>query len=437
LGQYAIFPQGTFDRVVQGAVLVAIVLCLSACATTVQVNARFPARNVAASELRRIAVAEFWGPGGGEFGSALQAELANARFDGGNYFTVVDGGRAGIGDGRAAMTYGRSVGAQGVYSGRVEYANMHDEQYVGQEFACVVRDNDGNCKKTALVNVPCVKRTFDLAVLPTLTGTANGSVVYSARKSASTNTSWCRGGVQEVSDFALIDGARRNILTDIRLDVAPYNSVLQATIKEGKEGLQEDAAKLFDAAVAAAKKRDMGEACRLWQQVDKAQPNHVWTVYDLGVCAETNGDYAAAVASYQRAQSLSPKQDRDVSVALGRVQRLISAKSELDRQKAERDRVAAVQKQRADQAERQRVADDKAAKASAAAKHNALVAKYGAKTAAAIEAHQVAKGMGMDAVREAMGNPARSENIPPNIALWHYPSLEVGFTAGKVTSISH
>ena len=414
-----------------------VALCLAGCATTVQVSARFPARNVPASEMRRIAIAEFWGPGGGDFGSALQAELASARFDGANYFTVVDGGRPGIGDARTAMAYGRSVGAQGVYYGRIDYANMHDEQFQGQELACVQQDGNGNCKKMAMVNVPCVKRTFDLAVLPTLVGTANGSVIYSTRKSASTNTSWCRGSTQDTSDFTLIDGARRNILGDIRLDVAPYNSVLRATIKEGNEGLQEDTAKLFDTAVAAAKKSDMGEACRLWQQVDKASPNHVWTVYDLGVCAEANGDYSAAVQLYQRSQGLSPKQDRDISASLGRVQQLISAKTELDRQKAERERTAAIQKQKTLQAERQRQADDRAAKASAAAKHNTLVAKYGAKIAASIEAHQVMKGMTMDAVREALGNPSRMENIPPNIALWHYPSIEVGFTGGKVTSVTH
>jgi multidrug resistance efflux pump len=116
---------------------------------------------------------------------------------------------------------------------------------------------------------------------------------------------------------------------------------------------------------------------------------------------------------------------------------LISAKTELDRQKAERERTAAIQKQKTLQAERQRQADDRAAKASAAAKHNTLVAKYGAKIAASIEAHQVMKGMTMDAVREALGNPSRMENIPPNIALWHYPSIEVGFTGGKVTSVTH
>jgi hypothetical protein len=416
--------------------LAATVVFLSGCSTTVQVSARFPARNPDAAELRRIAVADFDGPDGNEFANALESSLASAQFDGAQYFTIVDTGNRSIRvEAKAASAYGRSVGAQGVYLGHVQTQSFQNQAFEGTVMVCVNTDANGNCTKLGVQVVPCTKRVLQMSVLPMLVKVANGQVVYSARKFASTDTSWCQGQGQQVGDNELVYGARNQILNDLRLDVAPYNATLQATIKESDDGLPDQAAKQFDAAVDAAKKHDMGEACRLWGEVDRSSADHPWTVYDLGVCAETNGDYTRALGLYLRARTLAPKVDSDVAESIARAQKLIGAHGELAREeKVRSDQVAAARKQAAEQ-ERERQQQAKAAKAAQEAKHAKLVATYGAKNAGYVEAGEIHVGMSAAAVIAAKGNPSRREKVPPNSELWHYGSQEIGFTNGKVTHI--
>lgn len=424
-----------------------LMLAVCGCATTVQVSARFPARNPSAAELRKIAVSDFDGIDGANFASALEATLASTQFDGAQYFTVVDSGhRGGRAEARAAAAYGRSVGAQGVFFGQVVAENMHNEGFQGLQSQCVVADANGNCKKYELVSVPCVKRILQMEVIPTLVSVANTQVVYSGRKIATSDASWCQGENPPLSDYQMVTAAQNTILHEIRLDVAPYNATLQATLKESSDGLPEDAAKQFDTAVASAKKHDMGEACRVWGQVDKISPNHPWTVYDLGICSESNGNYADALSLYERARTLSPKADRDIAASIARAQQLLGANGELAReQKVRDDQAAAIRRQAAEQ-DRQRQTQaraDKAAreaqvradKVNRDAKHAQLVTTFGAQDASLIEVGQVRVGMTAAAVIAARGNPSRREKVPPDSELWHYGSTEIGFTKGKVTHI--
>ncbi len=434
--QIAMWLRDIARALVPYAATIAVAAILAGCATTVQVSARFPARNPSAAELRKIAVSDFEGPDGANFASALEATLASAQFDGAQYFTMVDSGhRGGRAEARAAAAYGRSVGAQGVFFGQVETENMHNEGFQGLQSQCALNDANGNCKKYALVQVPCVKRVLEMAVIPTLVNVSNAQVVYSSRKGATSDASWCQGENPPLSDDQMVAAARNTILNDIRLDVAPYNATLRATLKESNDGLPEDAAKQFDAAVASAKKNDMGEACRVWGEVDKISPNHPWTVYDLGVCAESNGNYASALTLYQRARTLSPKADNDIAASVARAQQLLGAHGELAReQKVRDDQAAVVRRQAADQ-ERQRKTQAHADKAARDAKHAQLVAKFGGQDATLIESGQVRVGMTMAAVLATRGNPSRREKVPPDSELWHYGSAEIGFTKGKVTHI--
>ncbi len=423
--------------VLKAMAALSIVFLVAACATTVNVAARFPARNMSAAELRRIAVSDFDGPTGDEFANALEATLASAEFDNARYFILVDSGQRGNStEARSAAMYGRSVGAQGVFFGHVENAAAHDESFQGTAVACVVNEPNGKCKKWGLVQVPCVRRVVELSVIPSLVDVSTAQVVYSERKAATSDTSWCQGQDQSVSDDALLAAARNKILADMRLDVAPHNAVLQATLKEDSDGLPKGVSDRFDAAVADAKKGDMAEACRAWGEVNQMSPNNPGTVYDLGVCAEADGNYYSAMSLYQKARSLTPQADGDIEASIARTQQLLGAANTLAAEKkAREDQAAAQQRAAAEQAKEQREREH-AAKAARDAKHAKLVAAFGAKDAALIEAGKIRIGMSEKAVIAARGAPSRREKVPPDSELWHYGSDEVGFTKGKVTHIS-
>lgn len=314
-----------------GLAAIGLVL-LSGCSTTVAVQARFPANNPDAAPLRKVAVADFEGPEGDGFAYAVENMLATATFDGQRYFTLVDSGRRGAGaDGVIAARYGRSVGADGVYYGRMQTANFDNFPWEDRETRCVEKDDKGKCIKKREFTRPCLRRVFHMEVYPSLVDVRTGRIVYSARKDAGAETSWCRGDIQPISDDAMIDGAINTIVGQIRPDIAPYNTVLQATVIEKHDGLGEDDAKAFDAAVKAAGKGDLSAACRSWDEIRRANPNHPWTIYNIGVCAEANGDFAGALAHYRQAQSLAGKPNSDVAESINRASDLIAAREELRR----------------------------------------------------------------------------------------------------------
>ncbi|WP_421932065.1 tetratricopeptide repeat protein [Phenylobacterium sp.] len=309
------------------AVCAGLMMVLSACATTVDISARFPARYAETANIRQIAVAGFDGYGGREFQSALQAELFSATFDGRPYFTVVATG--GPSNPSAAAGYGRSVGAQGVILGTVG-TDFNTSTYQGSESRCVRWEGD-KCKEYKSFPIPCWRRNVDLMVTPSLVSVATGRVVYSAQKRASRNTSWCGNEAPSTGDLALVTDAQREILGDIRRDIAPYNTTLSATLKTKGVGLSEGLKPQFTAAVKATSSGDMAGACQGWTSINSAQPGNLDTVYDLGVCAESAGDYGKALALYRQAQRLSPASDNAINESINRAQNLADAKAALAR----------------------------------------------------------------------------------------------------------
>jgi hypothetical protein len=309
-----------------------LLLGLCGCSTTVDVAARFPANDPEAAPLRKVAVADFNGPEGDPFAYAMEAMLANAEFDGRRYFVLVDSGRRGAGaDGVTAAQYGRSVGAEGVYYGRMQTVRFENFPWETSSTHCVKKDDKGKCIKKETVVIPCLRRAFQMEVMPALVNVRSGHVVYDTRKTASAETSWCYPDPQPISDGDMIDGAINRILADIRPDIAPYNTVLKATVIEIKDGLSDADGKLFDAAVKAAGKGDLSTACHAWDGLAANNSTHPWVIYNIGVCAEANGDFAGALTHYEQARTLSPKPNRDVAESITRVTDLIAAQKELRR----------------------------------------------------------------------------------------------------------
>lgn len=70
------------------------------------------------------------------------------------------------------------------------------------------------------------------------------------------------------------------------------------------------------------------------------------------------------------------------------------------------------------------------------ARRRQLTETHGAETAEAILAATVLKGMTLEQVLLARGEPTRKEVIPPDAELWHYPGGEVAFSQGKVSYVS-
>lgn len=413
----------------------ALGLLAASCAPTqVAINGRFPANFPQAAELRRITVAAFDGRGGSRMMAAIRAELTSATFDGQRHFAVLDDHGASTGD-----------GAQGVLSGSASI-DRSQQNFVEGRRECVARDKDNKCVRHREYNVSCSRLTIRVTASPVLTRLSDSSIVYSEQKSAERNERWCQDQQRRNTEDAMIDAAVASIATTIRRDIAPYNSVLNATIKESADGLPRPLATQFSGAVAAAKANNVTGACDMWRAVDAANPGHVWTTFNLGICAEATGDFPGALSRYQRSRELGGASDRAVSEAIARVNRLMGAEQQLVAEEAGRVEAAEAEARRVaedarrlqaerDAAARRASAEAQRVEASRVARRAELSARHGAVMADAIASSQVLQGMTQQQVLESRGQPNRREEITPTDQIWHYGSERVMFSAGKVTFV--
>jgi len=387
--------------------------------TQVAINARFPAHFPEAAELRRISVATFDGNGGLEFTGAMRAEIVSATFDGQRHFTLIESA-ANAGAARAAN-------AQGVLTGTVVIDRSRNNYNEGRR-ECSARNNDNQCVRWREYEVSCSAVTMSALVTPNLLRASDGASIYASQKRGERTSRWCSDRQRNVTDEAMVAAILANLAVEVRRDIAPYNSVLNANISESADGLPRELAARFDAAVDAAKASNIAAACDGWRAVDAARPEHVWTVYNLGICSEAQGDYVNAHALYQRASQLGGASNRDVASSIQRVNRLMSAEQQLTAEEASRRLASEAEARRVETAARQsRAAQD--------ARRAELVSRHGAAMADAIQAGQVNPGMTPQQVIESRGQPNRREELTPTEQIWHYDSERVMFSSGRVTFV--
>lgn len=94
------------------------------------------------------------------------------------------------------------------------------------------------------------------------------------------------------------------VANELRMQFAPLESREDIRVKEGTEGLQNNAKKKFKDAIRLTK-RNVASACEGWAEVDQLVPNHAPTLFNLGLCAESRRDYNGAEGYYRRVAELN------------------------------------------------------------------------------------------------------------------------------------
>jgi tetratricopeptide (TPR) repeat protein len=95
------------------------------------------------------------------------------------------------------------------------------------------------------------------------------------------------------------------VARELRLQFAPVETREDIRVKEGTEGLQNNAKKKFKDAIRLTK-QNVAAACSVWGEVDQLVPNHSPTLFNLGLCAESRRDYSGAAALYHRVETINP-----------------------------------------------------------------------------------------------------------------------------------
>jgi hypothetical protein len=423
--------------------LIAVAAGAPASAEKVTLTGRFPARNAEASQLRRIAFGNFGGSGGARLASALRAELATGEAGGAPWFTVV------------ASTSGRSrrrVGSEAVISGSSE-GSISDVPVQRQTYECVERYGK---KCTRYATISCTHRIVTASVDVQIARTSDNRIVYSSNKPFHEEMEWCAGQAPAMSVDDVSTQIALAVAREVKKDIAPYTETYVLKVKESTDGLPKSAKDRFKSAIKLSVK-DLQGSCAAWEALKPEGASSPALQFDLGLCAEAVGNFAAAAAYYQQSQALVPSGSKDAAEASARVRLLIAARDQASQQQAQRQQTEASdvraeaeaekasQRQAAAAVRAQRNAEASArnrAAAQAAAARNErenrrqqVATKYGAGAADAILAGRPVKGMTAAQVQAAIGPPSRRERISNGEEQWYYPGRRIIFSGGRVTYI--
>jgi len=299
--------------------LAATVLCLTtpAAAETLPISGSDPAvANV--NDLLRIAVERFEGEDGATVAQKLEAALGDARFDGRSYYRIV------------APESGAPIDA--LLTGTTR-AGVDEVPVTEKRKKCTEYDpaDKNKCVKEIDVDIRCRRRTITVATTARLVAIKDGSIRYTRPLSARDQQTWCpdRAASRTVDDY--IDWAHGDQVQAIRRDLAPVGYTVDVRVDENRKGLAKPAAETFKDAIRLTK-TDPAAACAAWAGLTGGAEPTAALAFNLGLCAEMDRDFDAAVDWYGQAQRLGSK-NRDIGEGIGRVERHRRALADWDARK--------------------------------------------------------------------------------------------------------
>jgi len=327
---------------------------LTACAPPrVRTTTLVPSSYHDAARLKQLAVLNMEGRGGNAFAAEIEAALAAIEAEGRPYFTLFERSRldrilgeqdleAGqLDEADAAAKIGRLAGVMGMVGGKTS-RTLSDTPYREKHTICLeheappanAKKSEGKCIRSEQRSVPCTKRELILTFTPKIVDVASARIVYTRTLRASKTDTVCSDSGRPLSSEAVLYGqARESVLATFTKDIAPHYETFVFNLMDAKDGISRaEALNQFKAGLDFARKNRLDRACELWQAAAPLAPDAPAIQYNLGVCAEIDGELAKAKALYQQADRLLNEPNEDISLALRRIDTALANQRQLNEQ---------------------------------------------------------------------------------------------------------
>ena len=298
----------------------------------VDVSMPSPPKYPEASRLRKVAVLDFDGSeqeDGGRFRQDVEATLANVRLNGETYFTVVE--RSEMEriakmhdqelvnmrfDASTAAEFGRWLGVDGIYFGKVDGLIQEDSAYTESRSECAAYDSDKKCISRKEHSVNCTKRQASYSFTPKLVSVESAHIVYSNNIDGAAFDKVCEDKSRPLKAVTELSGeAKSQALNSMAQDIAPYVATEKVAVMT-KYIDDPYVSELVKAGKKFAKGNRWDRACSNWKEAIDLMPGSISLLYNMGICAERNGDFEQALKYYEEADQLVPKPDKEISKRL-------------------------------------------------------------------------------------------------------------------------
>jgi hypothetical protein len=266
-------------------------------AESVKRTGTFAAKAREVAVLRSLTVERFAGRDGQALSIALERRLAAT-----GHFRLSAGGAS-----------------EGVISGAVSVA-VEDSPYRKRTKSCAEKV-EKKCVREVQEEVRCNRRTIELHADVRVADRVSDRVVYSNPASRRDVREWCGDERPPQSSETVVRGMIDDVAGDLAATFTPRTETYSIKVAEFDKGMTKEQKAAFKASVKLSK-QNLPAACAAWAEQDRALPNYASLVFNLGLCAEANGNFAEAERLYYRAGTLGRGSSADEAI-----QRLRSMKA--------------------------------------------------------------------------------------------------------------
>jgi hypothetical protein len=295
--------EGNFMRRSIGFIMMmasALVAAMPAQAEIFQMDGHFPAPHHGVSLLRSIGVDRIAGRDGTALALAIEQKLSRAGPDGRPYYAVIALSR-------------RGPDADGIVTGLAD-ASVRDSNVKRQVEVCA-EGTEKKCTRKEKVEALCLQQSVTFAPTLRIARAQDGQILYNQTRTQTDIIVTCPNDKSSRSPRQSIDRMVRTAADQLAADIVPRHENYRIRLREGREGMDKPTGKAFRDSIISSQ-RDPVAACGQWATMDQALPGHPSLLFNLGLCAERDGDYAGAERFYAQAGGAKDdvKRVRDLTV---------------------------------------------------------------------------------------------------------------------------
>lgn len=323
------------------AALAAAILLLVGCAgARVSQVVEVPARQSGMVDSRKLAVYYFNGDTDGTITAQVESYLSNINVRGTPYFEVLERemldkiieeqnmvSSSGYFNENDAVRLGKLSGADTLIMGSVNQPHVSSRHYRKAVDYCM----DKKCTQKETRYISCVDRAANVDLTLKAVSVRRGSIIFTQNYSGKASNTDC-GEERSKNEADLRNEAIGQILNNLRKDVAPYQVTLSIEFMDEDDYMNSATKSKLEGAMEYIKQRRVDRACEIFKDALAGDANSPALYYNLGVCAEIDGDLDKAEALYNQSERKTAKPIRLISEAINRVKMMRSNQNEVSRQ---------------------------------------------------------------------------------------------------------
>lgn len=289
----------------------AVLVSGPAAAETLTVSGWYAAEAREVSALRSLAVDRFDGNEGSSLALAVERALGYGRDrDGGPYFRI----RSGYDE------------ADGVVTGAM-HVRVENTKFKRKVKRCDSDDKKTKCKDDEKIEVElrCTRRIVSASADVKITRTSDDSVIYNRSLPQRNQVEYCEDDDLPAGVDELVTPFVNSVADQVAREALPFGRTEKVRIRESRSGLNKEDSNQMKSLIAATKTNEAA-ACAGWREMETRGIVHPTLGFNLGLCAESEGELDTAIRYYT--QLARSSRSLDVTEAISRVERRMAGEAD-------------------------------------------------------------------------------------------------------------